>query len=240
MLFSFITKNSNRLSKLILFSILASILVGCIQEAFYDTGNDSVSDAGSDSVSDEGNETAARCSESDLNREFKGTEYSIGDTGPAGGIVFYKNTCWYADGWRYLEAAPNDVLVGDSDDRHTWGGYHHEVGTTLADIGTGYENTRDIVESYGATDPYYGDSNYIARLCWDYEFGGADDWFLPSKDELNELYLQKDVVGGFDLFLYWSSTELDSDVVYDQAFTQGQSNTSTKTYYGPARPIRRF
>ncbi|MCL2181169.1 MAG: DUF1566 domain-containing protein [Treponema sp.] len=34
--------------------------------------------------------------------------YSIGDTGPAGGIIFYDKG-WYSNGWRYLEASRTDV-----------------------------------------------------------------------------------------------------------------------------------
>ena len=35
------------------------------------------------------------------------------------------------------------------------------------------------------------------------------DWYLPSKYELNLLYLQKNLVGGFSNYGYWTSTEMD-------------------------------
>ncbi|MCF7929354.1 MAG: hypothetical protein K9L68_11400 [Spirochaetales bacterium] len=39
-----------------------------------------------------------------------------------------------------------------------------------------------------------------------------DDWFLPSKNELNDIYnkLKKNNVGDFDTAIYWSSAEYDS------------------------------
>jgi len=41
----------------------------------------------------------------------RGRDYSIGDTGPAGGIIFYVNQNYEDDGWMYLEAAPDDESV---------------------------------------------------------------------------------------------------------------------------------
>ena len=38
--------------------------------------------------------------------------YALGDTGPAGGLIFYENPNAAADGWRYLEAAPFDQSGG--------------------------------------------------------------------------------------------------------------------------------
>lgn len=37
--------------------------------------------------------------------------YNLRDTGPAGGIIFYINPDYEADGWRYLEAYPVDIAV---------------------------------------------------------------------------------------------------------------------------------
>jgi hypothetical protein len=47
-----------------------------------------------------------------------------------------------------------------------------------------------------------------ARKCDDLALNGYDDWFLPSKDELNQMYLQRSVIGGFHK-CYWSSSEDD-------------------------------
>ena len=136
--------------------------------------------------------------------------YFIGDTGPAGGIVFYDRGN-YSDGWRYLEAAPSD----QSTTGIQWGGYGTSVDTSTA-IGTGKANTEAIVTKVSS-------GSYAAKLCYDLVLGGYDDWFLPSKDELNELYKQEDVVGGFKTQYYWSSSEDDSLLAWLQAFFFGGS-----------------
>ena len=152
--------------------------------------------------------------------------YFVGDTGPAGGIIFYYKGS-YSDGWRYLEAAPSDQ------GRVEWGGYQTSVGGTGTAIGSGKSNTEKIVNKLGS-------GNYAARLCYDFELGGYDDWFLPSKDELNELYKQKDTVGDFASSYYWSSSELSSSLAWRQGFPNG-----SQYYYGKygdnyVRAVRAF
>jgi len=47
------------------------------------------------------------------------------------------------------------------------------------------------------------------KLCSDYRGGGFDDWRLPTKDELSQIYLlHKMGVGGFVAYNYWSSSEI--------------------------------
>ena len=73
-----------------------------------------------------------------------------------------------------------------------WGDRFYLVtGATSTVVGTGKINTRKIVRVQGRG------YTYAALLCVNYRGGGFADWFLPSKDELYQLYLQKDVVGGF-------------------------------------------
>ena len=57
-------------------------------------------------------------------------QFAIGDTGPAGGIVFFD-----MDGWRYMEAAPQDIPC-----KFQWGVYGQNVGTQTA-LGSGKQNT---------------------------------------------------------------------------------------------------
>ena len=153
--------------------------------------------------------------------------YSIGDTGPAGGIVFYDKGS-YSDGWRYLEAAPSDQSTGLQ-----WEGHGTEVASTLTDIGSGKANTEAIVTKLGS-------GNYAAKLCYDLVLGGYDDWFLPSKDELNELYKQKFIIGGFVTNLYWSSSESSSIAVWLQHFLDGSQFTHYKNYDRYIRAVRTF
>ncbi len=68
-------------------------------------------------------------------------------------------------------------------------------------IGKGLENTNKIIASQGNT------GSYAAKICRDYTVGGYTDWFLPSKDELNKLVINKSYIGGFTSGYYWSSSE---------------------------------
>jgi hypothetical protein len=74
-------------------------------------------------------------------------------------------------------------------------------------LGTGNQNTIDIMAGCS-------EAGIAARLCGDLELGGYSDWYLPSINELNKLYLNKTAIGGFSNAIggvktnfYWSSTE---------------------------------
>jgi len=130
--------------------------------------------------------------------------YSIGDRGPAGGWIIYDKGN-NSDGWRYMEAAPQDQTPDSW--RHAglakWGCHGTAIpGARYTAIGKGMKNTKAILET--CDDP-----DTAARMCADYRGGGKDDWFLPSLDELNLIYthLFKQKIGGLRLGEYWSSTE---------------------------------
>lgn len=100
-------------------------------------------------------------------------------------------------------------------------------------IGTGNANTNTIVSIKGA-------GSYAAKLCYDLEIGGYNGWYLPSKDELNILFLNRDVIGGFAALPYWSSTESGSNYAWHQCFSNGyQSNTNMGGIYH-VRAVRVF
>lgn len=106
-------------------------------------------------------------------------------------------------------------------------------------IGSGQANTLAIVNAQGI-------GTYEAKVCYDLVIDGYKDWFLPSKDELNQLYLNKDVIGGFDeitdISVYCSSTEHNGNTVSSQNFSSSngeQRNTFNKNSYG-VRAARYF
>lgn len=120
-----------------------------------------------------------------------------------------KIACLVAQGEAYnLIAAPADNSEGI-----TWGGTGRAVGPPAQSDTDGAANTAAIVNAIGT------DSQYAALLCNNYEIdskgntpcknGNAcyNDWFLPSKDQLNCLFRHKQVIGGFTKAFYWSSTE---------------------------------
>ena len=156
--------------------------------------------------------------------------------GPAGGWVFYD--AGSAQTWgRYLEAANVDLT--DS----VWGTYNFTVsGSDGYEIGTGAQNTQDIVDNDTGT------LNKAADGCFDYSvvYGSEtfDDWFLPSKNELDAMYdnLKKYGVGGFADDYYWSSYENGNFEALSQDFG---SNTmyqlfANKNSLRRVRAIRAF
>lgn len=140
------------------------------------------------------------------------------DIGPAGGCIFYDKGS-YSDGWRYLEAAPSDQSTGIQ----WYNGSYVATGAAGTAIGTGQANTTTIVGVQGA-------GSYAAQLCDALNEGGYSDWFLPSKDELNLMYvnLNQHGVGGFTDRHYWSSTEHNTWAAWYQIFDSGYQDIGKK------------
>lgn len=153
------------------------------------------------------------------------TIYAIGDVGPAEGIVFYVT----AGGRHGLEAAPADLAKSVS-----WGCVSTAItGADGTAIGTGGQNTADIVAGCS-------EIGIAAALADAYTLNGFDDWFLPSKDELNELYLKRVVVGGFDDIQYWSSSEDGVFNAWFQHFAFGNQTKALKSNPIGVRAVRAF
>lgn len=64
-------------------------------------------------------------------------------------------------------------------------------------------------------------------------------WHLPTKDELNLLYQQQTVVGGFSNVYYWSST-VDDSSAWSQGFGRGNQDAESKSYSFRVRTVRAF
>ena len=179
-------------------------------------------------------------------------EYAVGDLGPSGGHIFYDKGP-VSDGWRYLEAAPSDLVLGESDYSHIFGYYRttsggtNELVGTDTGIGTGQANTTALVSAMGS-EAYTGSTgttttaNYAARLCDTYTVGIHGDWFLPSKDELNQMYLnlKNEGIGGFSDEFYWSSSEYSANIAWPQYFYVGNQVNYYRYYSSRVRPVRAF
>jgi len=79
-------------------------------------------------------------------------------------------------------------------------------------------------------------------VCEELVIDGYDDWYLPSKEELNTLYKNKDAIGGFTEDIYWCSTELEKDGngAWAQRFSDGKQDTSAKKSERKVRAVRSF
>ena len=153
--------------------------------------------------------------------------HKIGDT-YGGGIVFYV----YDNGRHGLIAATADQSTGVV---WTTAAYQSTVSNAVRDgVNGGQTNTERIIIQAGA-------GSYAAQLCANYQGGNYGDWYLPSKYELNLLYLQKAVVGGFASNFYWSSSEYNSSNAWLQIFTNGgQYDNYVKGNTAYVRAIRAF
>ena len=211
------------------------------------------------------------------------------DTGPGGGIVFYYSaTAFTSTGstcntnCHYLEVAPSDQSTGivwatavdkcnnsssNNNNCQLFSIYDPYATPNQADsrtastaIGKGMANTNTIYDPLTRRG-VVSTSSYAAGIAWAYTNNSKTDWFLPSKDELNELCKYAKNTGqasgggtvcagaisasvrGFSTVNYWSSSEsTDGSTAWVQTFNAGTQNNYPKdnlsTYY--VRPIRAF
>ena len=76
--------------------------------------------------------------------------------------------------------------------------------------------------------------------CRNLNLNGFNDWYLPSKTELNQLYNQRTAIGGFASSFYWSSTEVSNYGAWGQDFGDGFQDANFEDYTGYVRAIRSF
>ena len=139
------------------------------------------------------------------------------------GIIFYV----YSTDQHGFITATNDQPGAQ------WGCQGTTIGGTYTGIGMGQVNTTAIVNGCN-------EEGFAARICNDLVLNGYSDWFLPSKDELNQLYLQKNVVGGFADGYYWSSSEFSALAAWGQTFVNGNQLNDVKVDHVYVRAIRAF
>ncbi len=149
------------------------------------------------------------------------SDLAVGDYAH-GGVVFYIfDDC----DPRYVPGEGHGLVCATTDQSTgiPWGSSGTLVGAMAKVIGIGQTNTTLIVASEGP-------GNYAAQLCDGLEDGGYFDWFLPSKDELNEMYQNKTIInatasdnGGsnFTNSIYWNSTEGGLFRAWGQSFLTG-------------------
>ncbi|MEY4405025.1 MAG: hypothetical protein RI976_956 [Actinomycetota bacterium] len=181
------------------------------------------------------------------------TVCKVGDIGPGGGIVFYdagKDEYW----GRYLEMAPKSCEgeqlswrpAGNTKTVYTGSGSQSaaELRLLAKGLGMGKVNTRVITLALGA-----GTKPYAAKFAEDSTCGGKDDWFLPSKDELdiafnrlaqNRVAGNDTPVGGFNKGYYWTSTDYNNSTAWTQYFMDGQQFDRVQTLDGNKNPPNPF
>jgi hypothetical protein len=170
-----------------------------------------------------------------------GKTYAIGDLGPSGnGYVFYVSH----GGVHGLDAPFHDQTATPLPAWSTiTDGYASGSSPLPTAIGTGSANTAAIIaQNSGAAS--------AAQVCADCRVGDLTDWFLPSLDELYQLYIHREILtslyptAGFsDVKSYWSSSEQATDIVKCYYFGSGDGsgpNISAKNDTGNVRAVRAF
>jgi hypothetical protein len=136
----------------------------------------------------------------------------------------------------YSATVPHGIIAAPADQSASveWGCYPNALpGADGTALGTGNQNTLDIVN--GCATP-----GIAARVCNDLVLGGFSDWYLPSRDELNKLFLNQAAIGGFSGGVYWASTEANEYSGWVQIFSDGTQGFSTKDNFFAIRAIRSF
>jgi hypothetical protein len=169
----------------------------------------------------------------------------VGDTGPGGGLIFYHSEAGFSCGptlasiCTYLEVAASPDWNFPSD---AWSGNTITlVGTTTAAIGAGYQNTLAIIAQSNGGDS----ASKAGTLSRAYRGpNNLDDWYLPSKNELYELFLAKSTLGDLYENFHWSSTEFDATRAHSQDLGDGTLGIWLKSFSsggaGYIVPIRAF
>ena len=186
-------------------------------------------------------------------------KYKVGGTGEAGGIIFYDagsvKESTYVDStgkevkysWRYMEATLEDYSK-DGTSKFIFGFYrvggnveNKTVGTS-EEIGYGRSNTTKLVNAmgnYARTSNTGADTSsvYAAKICDDLSSGGYSDWFLPSYQEMEQMYKSK-VVSNLTDAEHWTSSE---DSGTHTIICNGYSNLGNWRYDKClVRPVRAF
>ena len=159
--------------------------------------------------------------------------YQVGDFAN-GGIIFYVDET----GQHGLVAAPQDIPG-----LFEWGCPNLEIGVYDSNLGAGMSNTYDI--DFMCDQPLIAASAALS-----FESEGFDDWYLPSLQELEEMYYtigdggNLNNIGGFDNSGgapdYWSSTEFSPNQAFSIYFHDGNTLEYDKSSSFKVRAIRAF
>ena len=173
---------------------------------------------------------------------------AVGDTGPGGGIVVYDAGSQQAWG-RYLEVAPVGWAGTPADPQKTWcpassSKYGTDLGTSRT-IGEGKANTDIIIDACG--------SETAAAIAAAYRGGGKSDWFLPSMNELYQVWSERTSNPAFlqESTNYWTSSQAETNIPAAIKMAIELSNANWNENEGPffraqmsserhIRPMRAF
>jgi hypothetical protein len=170
---------------------------------------------------------------------FTTMAHDLGEIFQGGKIAYIDNT-----GQHGFIIAPDQNWNPNNNNQNPpgwWNGSYVLTNATGTAIGTGLTNTNLIVSVQGA-------GSYAAKLCADLVLGGYDDWFLPSRDELQKIGENRVALGEFsecgsmsmEPCSYWSSSEINNNDAYAYSFRSSNSFINGKGGWYRVRAIRYF
>ncbi len=134
----------------------------------------------------------------------------------------------------YVAGETHGLIATPSDNSLSiqWGCSATLVGSASTNTGAGAANTSLIYAACG--------TGTAASLCADLVFGGYSDWYLPSRDELNNLFLNRALIGGFSTDAYWTSSENSIFQSWLISFADGNNYFTNKGNLRRVRAVRSF
>jgi len=170
------------------------------------------------------------------------TTYSVGDFAH-GGVVFWVD-----------ETGQHGLVCAKEDQNSGMRWYAGTSGNTQAKGDGPFAGKANTVIIIAALVAIGDDGNtYAARICNELQITEEGktygDWYLPSKEELNLMYLNKSVIdataianGGsaFSFNIYWSSSEIINVSAWVQDFGNGNQSSGPKLHSNRVRAVRAF
>ncbi|WP_113925459.1 DUF1566 domain-containing protein [Cognataquiflexum aquatile] len=151
----------------------------------------------------------------------------------------------------YVEGKKTGIIIAPVEEvfLSQWGCQGRAVGGTSPEVGFGRSNTERVLAFHDALPNYYSNptqchpannGTVAARVTIDFNLGGFNDWFMPSQEEMNYLYKNRDKIGGFSSVEYWSSCESNAANACVMSFVTGELLSKPKSEVLNVRVIRFF
>jgi len=199
---------------------------------------------------------ARNCGVSDTTQEYPC--YSIGDTGPGGGIIFYvadgqagRSLGFTVQGYTgataylnfatytayYLEAAPPSAITNFTNiGMGVYANHSSVLGDTSPDLGTGRRNTHFFISVQGTGN------QWAPQLCYGFTNNSISDWFLPSRAELRLIW--DNIQNQSRIYReanHWTSSEREGGYIQIMALNNGIGGATDNFNLSiNAIPIRAF
>lgn len=151
----------------------------------------------------------------------------------------------------YVEGKTTGIIIAPVEEvfESQWGCQGQAVGGTSSALGAGRTNTERVLAFHDGLPNFYtnptqchpaNNGTVAARITINFNLGGYNDWFMPSLEEMNYLYDNRDLIGGFSTVEYWSSCESNAFNACVMSFITGEQLSKPKSEKRRVRVIRFF